>query len=192
MRAVPAGDLTRMIGDYVTEKTGAVFETGMFTAFMVLSDDDDLMGAVLISNFRGTDCEISCVSETPTAWRPHVCRAVFQYIFDQLGCVRCTSVTTKANVKARAFLEHFGFQLEGKIRLGYDGLKDALIYGLLRSECRYLADEQEDLGLGEEIDTSGPGSPGPGSDGERAGGGEQGSCDYAGELEPDRPVHAAG
>lgn len=140
MKAVPAGDLTEMVGKYVCDKTGMSLDPGMYQAFMVVNDTDDFVAGVVISNFRQTDCEISCVSETGAAWRPHVCKAIFTYVFKQLGCVRCTSITTKSNTHARRFLEALGFQLEGKLRLGYGGGKDALIYGLLASECRFLAD----------------------------------------------------
>ena len=142
MMALPAGVHTDMVGAYVVEKIGGMALTpGMFTAMMVVNDEGDFVAGVVFSNFRGTDVEVSCASETPAAWRPHVCRAIFKYVFEQLGCVRCTSITVKGNRKARGFLESLGFQLEGNVRLGYDGMRDALIYGLLRSECRFLADE---------------------------------------------------
>ena len=191
MIALPAGALTEMVGEYLHEKTGMVLTPGMFSAMMVVNDEKDFVAGVVFTNFRNTDTEVSCAGETPAAWRPTVCRAIFKYVFEQLGCVRCTSITTKGNKRARSFLEGLGFQLEGNVRLGYDGVKDALIYGLLRSECRYLADdsERED---GEEERTIGTSSAGPGSDGGGTSDGEQGRGDYAGELEPDRPSNAAG
>jgi len=149
MRAIPAGDKTDMVGQYMTEKTGAVFQPGLFQAFAILNDDGEFVGGVVISNFRNTDVESSCAAENSAVWRPQVMQAVFGYVFTQLGCVRCTSITTKRNKRARSFLEALGFQLEGNIRLGYDGQKDALIYGLLASECRYLAGVHN----GEEVHT---------------------------------------
>ncbi len=176
MLAIPGGKLTEEIGKYVALKVGLTRELtpGMYTAFAVVDDNKDLVAGVVIAEFRGTDCEIICAGENAMAWRPHVCKAVFEYIFTQLGCVRCTSITTKANTKARRFLEGLGFCLEGNLRLGYDGRKDALIYGLLASECRYLADESEGLKRGKEIRTSSASSTGPGSDGAGAGADEQG------------------
>lgn len=192
MRAIPAGDLTLKVGEYMTEQTGATFAPGSYQAMMIVDDKMDFVGGVIFSNFRGTDCEVSCAAEPNMAvWRPHIMRAVFSYVFDQLGCVRCTSVTTKRNKRARDFLEGLGFVLEGNIRLGYDGRRDALIYGLLASECRYLAD---DSGMtdGQEISTEPTSGTGPGSDGASADAAEQGRGDSAGEPEQDRPVHAAG
>lgn len=171
MIAVPAtGSVLGLIGQYMEERIeGLKLTPGMFSGFAIMSDTGELAAAVVISNFRGTDCEISCASETPMAWRPHVCKAVFRYIFEQLGCVRCTSITTKRNKRTRAFLESLGFILEGNVRLGYDGRKDALIYGLLKSECQYVSEVEAN---GEEIGDSGPASTGPGSDGPSTGDGE--------------------
>lgn len=143
MRAVPAGDKLAMVCQYMQQRIGVAFDPAMAQGFAVLSDDGDFVGAVLVTNVRysdgvAVDCEISCASETSVAWQPEVCRAVFTYVFGQLGCARCTSITRKNNTKARAFLEALNFVLEGNIRKGYDGEKDALLYGLLAEECRFF------------------------------------------------------
>lgn len=183
MRAIPAGDLTPLVAQYMTDKTGATFQPGMYQAMMVVDDDDNFVAGVVISNFRQTDCEISCASESGAAWRPHVCRAVFSYIFKQLGCVRCTSITMKKNTPARSFLESLGFVLEGNLRRGYDGKNDALIYGLLADECRFLADgnDSEDALNGQEKRSSSTGSAGPDENGASAVADEQRRGDSAGE-----------
>ena len=146
---VPAGENTQLVGQYVTDKTGMVLQPGMFQAFAVFNALDEFIGGVVITNFREYDCEISCASETSMAWADGVMRAVFAYIFVQLKCVRCTSITKKGNRKARNFLEALGFVLEGNLRRAYDGQQDALIYGLLASECRYLDGPEEGVGVSE-------------------------------------------
>lgn len=184
MIALPAGNLTDMVGAYLCEKTGMKLQPGMFAAMMIVNDQQDFVGGVVISNFRGSDCEISCAAETGAAWRPQVMRAVFSYVFEQLGCVRCTSITTKRNKRARTFLEGLGFRLEGNLRLGYDGEIDALIYGLLARECRYLAD---DSGLtdGQEIGAECTASARPGEDSGSADADEHTFGDGASEPQPD-------
>jgi RimJ/RimL family protein N-acetyltransferase len=144
MFAVTAGEKTEMVGQYLMTKVpGLILVPGMYQAFAFLNDSKDFVGGCVVTNFRpgqyGNDCEISVAAETPMAFRPHLFKAVFQYIFVQLGCVRCTCVTTKKNRKGRAFIERSGFELEGNIRRGYDGKRDALVFGLLRENCRYLA-----------------------------------------------------
>lgn len=143
MLAIPAGDKLPMLCEYMHSKIGVIFDPRVCQGFAVISDKGEFVGGVIVSNlmtYNGTpiNCEISCASETSVAWKPHVCVAVFQYIFKQLKCPRCTSLTRKNNVRARKFLEALNFQLEGRLRKGYDGEKDALIYGLLAEDCQFL------------------------------------------------------
>jgi RimJ/RimL family protein N-acetyltransferase len=145
MLAVPAGDKSAMVAEYISSKvegSSLRFVPGMYQAFAFLNDKQDFVGGAVVSNFRqcqySNDCEISCAAETSMAFRPHVCAAVFQYIFTQMQCGRCTALTTKKNVRTRAFLEALGFRLEGCVKRGYDGKRDALIYGLLVEDCRFL------------------------------------------------------
>lgn len=190
MIAVLAGKHTEAVGAYVMEKVPhLVLNPGMYVAFMVVNDQMDFVGGVVFTNYRetdgkATDVEISCAAETPAAWRPGVCRAIFKYVFETAGCVRCTSITVKGNKKARDFLQSLGFQLEGNVRLGYDGRRDALIYGLLRSECRFLTDDSEREN-GEKERTSSAPTAGPGGDGGGAGEDEHRERDSASEPQSD-------
>lgn len=144
MLAVPAADKTEMVGQYIMHKVpGLRLVPGNYQAFAFLSDSGDFVGGAVVNNFRpgeyGNDAEIACAAETAMAFRPHVCTAVFTYVFTQLQCTRLTAITTKRNTRTRAFLEALGFRLEGNIRRAYDGKRDALIYGLLAEDCRFLA-----------------------------------------------------
>jgi hypothetical protein len=144
MRAEIANPQTLpLVCAYMREKTDVVFDPAACQGFAVLADDGTFMAGVLVSEVRymnGTaiDCQISCATEASVAWSPEVCRAVFAYVFKQLGCVRCTSITKKSNTRARGFLEALNFKLEGTMRRGYDGAKDALIYGLLAEDCDFV------------------------------------------------------
>jgi hypothetical protein len=138
MIVVPAGQNTELVGRYVAEKCGVEFQFGLYQALAILDDTGAFVAGVVVSEWRGHDCQISCATESSAAWRPQVMAGVFDYVFNQLGCVRCTSVTKKSNKRCRDFLVGLGFQLEGRMRMAYDGVKDALVYGLLASECRYI------------------------------------------------------
>lgn len=127
---------------YLEDKIGIAFNPHEVQGFAVMSDKDEFVAGVVISNVRYTgdkaiDCEISCATESSIAWKPEVCKAIFGYIFGQIGVVRCTSIVRKNNTKSRNFLEALNFQLEGNVRKGYDGQKDALIYGLLAEDCQF-------------------------------------------------------
>jgi RimJ/RimL family protein N-acetyltransferase len=144
MKIVPAGENSELVAEYLASHIrGSGFKPGSYQALAFLTDKDEFVGGVVVSNFReadyGNDCEMSVAAENPMAFRPHVMRALFHYVFVQLKCVRATAVTTKRNERSRALLTGMGFVLEGNVRRGYDGKRDALIYGLLAEDCRYLA-----------------------------------------------------
>lgn len=144
MIAVPATPQNKsLLCDYMREKTDITFDPAQVQGFAIMSDDNRFVGGVLVSNVRyaegrAIDCEISCAAEASIAFRPEVCRAIFTYVFVQLGCVRCTSITKKSNTRTRQFLEALNFELEGNVRRGYDGVRDALIYGLLATDCKFV------------------------------------------------------
>lgn len=138
MILIPAGENTELVGRYVGEKVGADFPPGTFQALAVLNDEGRFVAGVVIDLYYGHDCRMACATESPMAWKDSVLAAIFNYTFVQLGCARVTAFSTKGNKRSRRFLEGLGFVLEGNLRLGYNGVKDMLIYGLLASECRYL------------------------------------------------------
>lgn len=139
--AVPAGDLLPKVCEYLTAKIGIPVEMPFSQGFIILNSAQEMIGAVVVNNYRGFDCTVAAAVETPMAWSMSVRRALAQYVFGQLGCTRATAVCKIRNSKARKALEAGGFELEGKLRLGYDGAKDALIYGLLASDCAYFSGE---------------------------------------------------
>ena len=143
MRIEVAGDKLPLICEYIRERTDAVFDASLAQGFAIINDNGKFCGAVVVANMRShygrpVDCEIACASETPLAWTQPVISTVFRYIFVQLKCVRVTAIARKNNSKVRNFMERLNFVLEGNVRKGYDGEKDALIYGLLAEDCRLL------------------------------------------------------
>jgi RimJ/RimL family protein N-acetyltransferase len=105
---------------------------------------EKLVGGVVyydyLPDFRSI--EVAFAFDTPRWATPTVLRAVCKYPFDQLGCVRVTAIVAKKNKRSRQMVEHIGFRLEGVARKGFL-VEDACIYGLLRPECRWLKDNNE-------------------------------------------------
>ncbi|TIS09885.1 MAG: hypothetical protein E5X10_22875 [Mesorhizobium sp.] len=55
----------------------------------------------------------------------------------QLGCVRCSITVRATDFYTQSLAHKFGFRIEGIKRLGF-GDQDAIIFGLLAGECRWL------------------------------------------------------
>lgn len=96
-----------------------------------------IQGVVMYNNWRGRSIETHWAGEG--AWLTRaVLRAVFGLPFQTYGCRRITGLIRRKNRVARAVAERIGFRLEGVARQGFDDGTDAMIYGMVRDECRWL------------------------------------------------------
>lgn len=67
----------------------------------------------------------------------------FGYPFQELGLRRVTTLVAKRNKRARKLNEGLGFVREGCFRQGAPNGDNLFVYGMLKSECRWLVDVQE-------------------------------------------------
>ena len=105
--------------------------------------DGKPVAGVVYNNYRilpyGSDCHVTIVAEPGQKWAyPDVLQALFTYPFVQAQCGRITAVISEKNKHAIRFCEKLGFRKEGVLRRGYNGRTNALVFGLLKSECKYL------------------------------------------------------
>jgi len=63
--------------------------------------------------------------------------AIYRTVFSRAA--RITALIDPANQKAIDAVWRMGFKPEGYLRLGYDGKRDAHLWGLLPEDCPYLA-----------------------------------------------------
>lgn len=115
---------------------------GGFSAFGVSINGRPSFGAVFYDLRplpHGHDVRVAAAAERGTHWaRPQVLRYLCDYVFNQLGCARATFIIREGNEHAERVSKKLGFRKEGVIRRGWDGKTNALVYGLLKTECRYL------------------------------------------------------
>lgn len=99
-----------------------------------------IVAGVVYHNYRpGFNIEMSIASITPRWATKEVLRALFSYPFIQLGLPRVTGIAARDNASVRRFDERLGFVKEGIMRNAHsDG--DAVIYGMLKNECKYIED----------------------------------------------------
>lgn len=99
-----------------------------------------LIGGAVYHQYRPTDGDImvSIAFDRPDWSFPSTLRTLFWFPFDQLGCQRMTAIIARENKKARAFIKGLGFTEEGTCRRAIARKHDAMVYGLLREDCRFL------------------------------------------------------
>lgn len=100
---------------------------------------DKLIAGFVYNVYTGPSIDVTVASVDPS-WtkRRDVVHALFAYPFLQLGCIRLGCIVSAGNKRAQKLGEGLGFKLEGRMRFGYDGVNDGLMYGMLREECKWL------------------------------------------------------
>jgi RimJ/RimL family protein N-acetyltransferase len=104
--------------------------------------DEQLIGGFVFSNFTGHNIEVSAAVDRASWVTRGTLDQMFGYPFRQLGCTRITAITREDNKRTQRILTGTGFVQEGRARKGWDGKYDAIIYGILKEECRFLKDDK--------------------------------------------------
>jgi RimJ/RimL family protein N-acetyltransferase len=134
------------VAHWVGRRLG-IDDFGPCTAIGILCGDintiklrHELIAGVVYNWYRQANIEITCAAVSPRWCTSRILRGLFSYPFEQLGCHRVTCVTEHTNESVRAFLARLGFREEGVMRRSYLNGNDAVIYGMLREECRWIGD----------------------------------------------------
>jgi RimJ/RimL family protein N-acetyltransferase len=108
------------------------------TRAMGLVKDGEVVGGAVFHSYRGHDIEVAFALDDKRALTRRALYHFFAFPFMTAGCVRATARTSAANQKARNLLRSLGCRLEGEHPLGHSPTEDAVTYGMLKSDCRWL------------------------------------------------------
>jgi RimJ/RimL family protein N-acetyltransferase len=113
-----------------------------YEAIGVVGKGGELIGGVVYTNYHELapgQCDIMMSAAGEPGWlTPLSLRVFFSYAFEQLSCVRITTIAAKSNRKARSLNERLGFVLEGVLRDGRGIGHDAVAYGMLKRDCKWI------------------------------------------------------
>lgn len=122
---------------FVALRTNA--ETFREYAAIGLEHDGELIAGVVFDNKSGSNIHMHVASNGTRHWMtPAYMAACFRYAFVQEKCNRITGLVRADNVDAQRFDEHLGFKREGQLRAACTDGTDLIVYGMLKSECRYI------------------------------------------------------
>ena len=97
------------------------YPTVVNRALGVLDHNKNLVGAILLQNFNGTNIELSYYG--PRTLSAGIARSIAKIVALEFNAARCTVVTSKKNKRLMRVLQRFGFCLEGSQRC-YFGHRD--------------------------------------------------------------------
>ena len=129
------------IGHYLSAQFPELMAHGEYVpdrAVGLVADDGMLIGGIGLCFENAWDAQLSIHIDRPGCLTRGILKQLFGICFNEFNLVRLTCHIRKSNKPARKFVERLGFRLEGVKRRGFDGKRDAVIYGQLRSECRWL------------------------------------------------------
>ena len=121
------------VARYVAEKNKG-YIIPPYTSLGVERDGKIIAGAVF-RNYTEIDVEVTVVGECVSAFTPRFIRTIGRYVFNQMGCIRLSMVTTQPRVVALAL--RLGAKVEGVKRNGFAKGEDATMLGVLREDWKF-------------------------------------------------------
>lgn len=104
---------------------------------VTVRNDHGAVIAALACEFWSTfDCKFTAAIADERAITPKLLHVIFETLFAKT--VRITAEADPDNVESIDRLERLGFVYEGFKRKGLDGVRDAMIYGMLAEDCNFL------------------------------------------------------
>jgi hypothetical protein len=92
---------------------------------------------VIVFEFKSPwDAHATVVCIDPRPLTRRLLTAIFRGVFTHAA--RITALIEPSNHRALKQIYRFGFRREGTLRRGYDGERDAFVFGLLPEDCPYL------------------------------------------------------
>lgn len=105
----------------------------------------ELVAGVLYEQHNGPNVMMHVASDGSRHWMtPAYMAACFRYAFIQEGAGIVIGLVRDDNGMARRFDEHLGFTERGRLPQACTDGTGIIVYGMLKSECRYLDGKYHD------------------------------------------------
>lgn len=118
------------VARFVSERIGTAL-CPPYTA-MGLQRGGEIVAGVIFNGFEGPNVHVTVAGEH---WPRGFIRAVGEYVFGQLGCLRMTVTTEQESVAGYAL--RLGGVVEGRMADYYGEGRDAILLGILRARWPY-------------------------------------------------------
>lgn len=106
-------------------------------AFGYMTNAGQAIAGVVVNDYTGSNCELTVVAEKGRIHRG-VLRHIASHVFLKLGCRRATIRTRKTNKDLLRKIPDFGFVYESVAKHYYPDT-DAVVYRMLRSDCKWIS-----------------------------------------------------
>ena len=118
---------------------GAIYNIEHFS-FGVYNDENKLVGVYQFANHleeqRQVDIQVALTD--PRAVNRSIMRMIFSYAFDYLAVRRINAHVSVNNTRSIKTCLRAGYQIDGILRQGGIFGEDVILFGMLRSDCRFI------------------------------------------------------
>jgi hypothetical protein len=123
---------------FLAAETAIDFSTSDFSHWFCVTARDGarIMGVAVAEPKTWFDWHFSCAIRDQRCMSRRLLHAIFTAIFSR--AVRITALVSPDNARAVRQMTRMGFVLEGFCRKAVEGSRDALVFGMLAEDCRYL------------------------------------------------------
>ena len=135
-------DRPDIVGPWVCREIGKLWVPGAGTALGWVDHSGELVAGVTFTNFDGANVWLDAAALPKKRWADRrALWAVFHYPFEQLGCVRVSSLVPEDNKVAQKFNESAGLVHEATLARAAPNNGDMRVYRMFREDCRWLRRE---------------------------------------------------
>lgn len=126
------------IQQWVSNQLGLEKVGGDDIAALGIMENNEIVGGVIYHGFRKHMIDMSLATISPKWCTRANLKSILLYPFEQLSVVRVNAFCSKKNKKMRSILKRLGFREEGVLKKGFDGMQDAVCYGMLKQDCKWI------------------------------------------------------
>lgn len=127
------------VGRWVCREVGKLWVPGNGKALGWQDSSGDIVAGVTFTNFDGRTVWLDCAALPKSRWLDRRgLFVIFNYVFEQLGCVRASAMIPEDNIESRKLVEQAGFEQEASLKNAAPGGKQMLVYTLFKEDCRWL------------------------------------------------------
>jgi hypothetical protein len=133
--------LDRHAKAFLTERTGIEYRHVDMEHWLCVTARDAygaIMGVLACEPKTSFDWHFNAAVDDPRCLSPRLMKTIFRTLFDRLGAVRVTALVAPDNHRAIKQACQMGAVYEGFMRMAVEGHRDAMMFGMLRADCRYL------------------------------------------------------
>lgn len=125
------------IRQWVSNELGYAVGGDNYRAIGILHNDR-VIGGCVYHDYKGYMVEGSLATTDKRWCSRKVLKALFDFAFNELGCERFHAVCSKKNKQMRDIFVRLGFKQEGSHPKAHIDGSDAISYGMLKDQCKWI------------------------------------------------------